>query len=172
MHTFIYLINQKRFMLTSFNSYRRIRYPTQTQVEIWDLKRNRILGKKIAKQKEISPAFVSKAFVEAKKRIKALLEETARSNKTTLGLIDESIGFAKGYNHTFNVTSYITFSPKNGIQVWYDHEGECVECERYGQCRKIILQEYKERNIKIDNPQLRPTDLGKQLFEILEERAK
>jgi hypothetical protein len=156
-------------MLTSFDSYKRIRYPTKKQVEIWFQKRNKISGEKIAKQKEVSPAFVSKAFVEAKKRIKSLLEETAKSNKITLSLINESIGFAKGFNHTFNVESYITFSPKNGIQVWYDHEGECTVCERYGQCRKILLQEYKERDIKIENPQLRPTDLGKQLFKILEE---
>jgi hypothetical protein len=159
-------------MLTGFNSYRRIRYPTETQVEIWFLKRNKISGKEIAEQKEVSPAFVSKAFVEAKNRIRSLLEETAKSNKTTLDLIDETIGFAKGYNHTFNVTSYITFSPKNGIQVWYDHEGECIVCERYGQCRKILLQEYKERDIKIEDPQLRPTDLGKQLFKILEGDTK
>ena len=159
-------------MLTGFDSYRRIRYPTETQVEIWFLKRNKISGKKIAKKKEISPAFVSKAFVEAKKRIRSLLEETARSNKITLSLINETIGFAKGFNHIFNVESYITFSPKNGIQVWYDHKGKCTDCERYGQCRKIILQECKERDIKINNPQLRPTDLGKQLFKILEEQAK
>ena len=159
-------------MLTGFNSYRRIRYPTETQVEIWFLKRNKISGKKIAERKKISPAFVSKAFVEAKNRIRALLEETAKSNRTTLDLINETIGFARGYNHTFNVVSYITFSPKNGIQVWYDHEGDCTVCERYGQCRKILLQEYKERNIKIDNPQLRPTDLGKRLFEILEGYVK
>ena len=159
-------------MLTGFDSYRRIRYPTETQVEIWFLKRNKISGKKIAKKKEISPAFVSKAFVEAKKRIRSLLEETAKSNKITLSIINESIGFAKGFNHTFNVESYITFSPKNGIQVWYDHEGECTVCERYGQCRKIILQEYKERNIKIVDPQLRPTDLGRHMFRILEEQAK
>jgi hypothetical protein len=159
-------------MLTSFDSYRRIRYPTKTQVEIWFLKRNKVLGEEIAKQKEVSPSFVSKAFVEAKKRIKSLLEETAKSNKITLSLINESIGFAKGYNHTFNVESYITFSPINGLQVWYDHVGECTVCERYGQCRKIILQEYKERDIKIDNPQLRPTDLGKRLFKILEEQSK
>ena len=155
-------------MLTSFNSYRRIRYPTETQVEIWFLKRKKISGKKIAIQKEISPAFVSKAFVEAKKRIRSLLEETAKSNKITIDLIDETIGFTRGYNHTFKVVSYITFSPKNGIQVWYDHEGECAVCERYGQCRKILLQEYEERNIKIANPKLRPTDLGQQLFKILE----
>ena len=159
-------------MLTNFDSYRRIRYPTEKQVEIWFLKRNKISGKKIAEQKDISTAFVSKSFVEAKKRIRSLLEETAKSNKIALSLINESIGFAKGFNHTFNVKAYITFSPKNGIQVWYDHLGECTVCERYGQCRKIILQEYKERNMKIDNPQLRPTDLGKELFELLEKRVK
>ncbi|MFX1514484.1 MAG: hypothetical protein ACFFCQ_18065, partial [Promethearchaeota archaeon] len=135
LEIFKLIINQKRFMLTGFSSYRRLHYPTETQVEIWFLKRTKLSGRKIAKQKDISPAFVSKAFVEAKKRIRSLLEETAKSNIITLNLIDETIGFARGYNHPFKVVSYITFSPKNGIQVWYDHEGECAVCERYGQCR-------------------------------------
>jgi hypothetical protein len=159
-------------MLTGFDSYRRIRYPTETQVEIWFLKRKKLSGRKIAKQKEVTPAFVSKSFVEAKKRIKSLLIETAKSNKITLDLINETIGFTRGFSHIFNVISYITFSPKNGVQVWYDHEGDCITCERYGQCSKILLQEFKERSIKIDSPQLRPTDLGKKLFKILEERTK
>jgi len=159
-------------MLTGFDSYRRIRYPTETQVEIWFLKRNKISGKKIAEQKDVSTAFVSKSFVEAKKRIRSLLEETAKSNKITLSLINESIGFASGHSHMFNVKSFITFSPKNGFQVWYDHEGDCVSCERFGQCRKVLLKEFAERNIELNNPHLRPTDLGKQLFTILEENTK
>ncbi|MFW9904773.1 MAG: hypothetical protein ACFFFH_10605 [Candidatus Thorarchaeota archaeon] len=159
-------------MLNGFGKYRRIRYPTETQVEIWYLKRNKLTGKKIAKQKDVTPAFVSKSFVEAKKRIRSLLNETATSNKISLDLINENIGFARGHSHMFNVKSYITFSPKNGVQVWYDHEGDCVNCERFGQCRKILLQEFSERNISLENPQLRPTDLGKQLFKILEDRAQ
>ena len=159
-------------MLNKFGKYRRIRYPTESQIEIWYLKRIKLSGKKIAKQKEVTPAFVSKSFVEAKKRIKSLLNETAASNKVSLDLLNETIGFARGYSHIFNVKAYITFSPKNGVQVWYDHEGDCISCERFGQCRKILLQEFSERNIKLDNPQLRPTDLGKLLFKILEERAQ
>ena len=100
-------------MLNRFGKYRRIRYPTESQVEIWYLKRNNLSGKKIAKKKEVTPAFVSKSFVEAKKRIKSLLTETAISNKISLDLINETLGFARGHSHMFNVKSYITFSPKN-----------------------------------------------------------
>ena len=159
-------------MLTEFNKYRRISYPTETQVEIWILKRNNISGKKIAEEKEVTPAFVSKSFVEAKKRIKSLFKETAKSNKISLNLIDDTLGFARGFSHMFNVAAYITFSPKNGVQVWYDHEGDCISCERYGLCRNILLQEYQERNIKVENPHLRPTDLGNQLFKLLEESVR
>jgi hypothetical protein len=159
-------------MVINLGKYQRIRYPTKTQVEVWFLKRNALSGRKIAKRKDVSPAFISKTLKEANNRIEALLENTAKANKITLELLSAKQGFAKGRSHMFDVTAYITFSPENGVQVWYEHKGDCSSCEELSHCRKILLQEFKERNIKIDNPQLRPTDLGDYLFQKLEEIAK
>jgi hypothetical protein len=159
-------------MLINFGKYQRIRYPTQTQVEVWFLKRNALSGRKIAKQRNVTPAFISRTLKEANKRIKTLLENTAQANKITLDRISAELGFAKGKSHMFDRTAYITFSPENGVQVWYDHKGDCTTCEELTHCRKILLQEFKERNIKIDNPQLRPTNLGDILFQKLEEMVQ
>ncbi|MFX0152659.1 MAG: PCYCGC motif-containing (lipo)protein [Candidatus Hodarchaeota archaeon] len=159
-------------MVTNFGKYHRIRYPTKTQVEIWFLKRNDISGRKIAKQKDVTPAFISKTLKIANKRIKSLLENTAKANKISLNLISAELGFAKGKSHIFNLAAYITFSPENGVQVWYDHKGDCATCEEFTHCRTVLLQEFKERNIKLDNTQLRPTDLGDYLFQKLEDMVK
>ena len=156
-------------MLTFLGNYRPIKYPSKTQVEVWFMKRNEIIGAEIAKHKNVTPAFVSKTLKEANKRIKILLEGTAKANKISLDLINEKIGFARGRSHMFELTAYITFSPENGVQVWYDHKGECSSCNEFSRCRKTILLELKERNIKINNPSLRPTDLGEYLFRKLEE---
>jgi len=159
-------------MVTSFGKYQRLKYPTKTQIEVWFLKRNDLSGRKIAKQKEVTPAFISKTLKEANKRVKSLLENAAKANKITLDLISAEQGFAKGKSHMFHLAAYITFSPENGIQVWYDHKGDCATCEEFTRCRNVLLQEFKERNIKLNNPQLRPTDLGDLLFQKLEEKAK
>ncbi|UCE12477.1 MAG: hypothetical protein JSV04_09805 [Candidatus Heimdallarchaeota archaeon] len=159
-------------MVTSFGKYQPLKYPTKTQVEIWFLKRNDLSGRKIAKQKDVTPAFISKTLKEANKRVKSLLGNAAKANKITLDLISAEQGFAKGKSHMFNQTAYITFSPENGIQVWYDHKGECSICEEFEECRKVLLQEFKARNLKLDNPTQRPTDLGELLFKTLEEMVE
>jgi hypothetical protein len=68
----------------------------------------------------------------------------------------------------FKVKAFITYSPMNGLQVWYDHKGHCENCEEFGDCRRIILQEFKERHIMVQNEALRPTELGEILFEKIE----
>ena len=152
--------------------YKPLVYPTKTQVELWFLKRCRHSGKEIAKQKEISPAFVSKALKEANKRITSILQETARTNKIALDLLSSELGFARGHSRMFDLKAYITFSPANGVQVWYDHKGDCANCEEFDECRKNLFQEYKERNITLKKPALRPTDLGEFLFTTLEAMVK
>ena len=151
---------------------RRVKYPTETQIEIWKMNRKQLTGREIATQRNITPGMVSKTLTEANKRVKALLQNAARMNKITLEVLDPELGYARGISHMFGVNGYITFSPENGLHVWYDHKGDCIECEKYVFCREAILEEFKERNIPIDNPSLRPTNLVEILLTILEERMK
>lgn len=146
-----------------------LKYPTEKQVEIWHLKRNRLTGNQIAKKKGINAATVSKLLKEANERIMTLLENAARGDKIHLEKIDPQIGYAKGHNYTLDIDAYLTYSPLNGVQIWYDHVGECEKCQEYGQCRMSIFQEFKERGIEIPNQKLRPTNLIDFLFEKLEE---
>ncbi|MFX0051729.1 MAG: hypothetical protein ACFFAJ_11485 [Candidatus Hodarchaeota archaeon] len=147
---------------------RRVKYPTETQIEIWSLKRKQLTGREIAIKRSITPGMVSKTLTEANKRVKALLQNAAYMNKITLDITSPEYGYARGKSHMLGVNGYITYSPKNGVQVWYDHKGDCVQCDKYPQCRESILQEFKERNIKIENPTLRPTDLVEILLTTVE----
>ncbi len=152
---------------------RKLKYPTEKQLEIWKLKRDKLKGKEIAKQKAVTTGFVSKTLIDANERIRGLLENAAYMNKITLEVLSEEVGFARGQSHMLGgIQCYITFSPQNGVQVWYEHKGECVNCEKYTMCRDILIQEFKERNIHLNNPQLRPTDLTEVLFQHLEEKVK
>ncbi len=142
--------------------------PTKRQVTIWALKRNKMTGREIAQQIRVDPAFVSRSLKEANKRIEELLEEAGRMNKIKLSLVNGEMGIAHGHSHIFNIDAHITFSPVNGLQVWYEHKGECTSCEEFVECRKALLQEFKERNIEAPNSTLRPTDLSDYLFEKIE----
>ncbi|MHA2095433.1 MAG: hypothetical protein ACW98F_12510 [Candidatus Hodarchaeales archaeon] len=125
-------------------------------------------GKEIAKKKEITTASVSKSLKEANSRIDDLLKNTARSNKVQLDLISPKLGYARGYAPALKLRVYITYSPINGIQVWYDHQGECEMCEELNGCRQSLLQEFKERNLNVPSKTIRPTDLSAVLFTKIE----
>ena len=152
---------------------RKIKYPTNKQLELWQLKRDKLKGKEIAERKKVTTGFVSKTLMDANERIRGLLEHAAHMNKITVEIINEEVGFARGRSAMLGgILCYITFSPKNGVQVWYEHKGECTDCEKYAMCRDILFQEFKERNVKLDNPSMRPTDLTDLLFKTLEEMVE
>ncbi|MFX1512726.1 MAG: hypothetical protein ACFFCQ_09080 [Promethearchaeota archaeon] len=143
--------------------------PTERQVTIWNLNRNKLTGREIAQQIKVDPGFVSRSLKEANKRIKGLLEDVAKMNKIKLDLMNGELGIARGHSYIFDITAYLTFSPINGLQVWYEHKGDCTSCEEFVECRKALLQEFKERDLEIPNPTLRPTDLSDLLFKKIEE---
>ncbi|MHA2109485.1 MAG: hypothetical protein ACXABU_16610 [Candidatus Hodarchaeales archaeon] len=152
-----------------FTYPRKIKYPTENQIEIWALNRDDLTGIEIAKRKKVSPAFVSKTLKKTNGLVKDLLENAARMNKIKIEILSGELGFARGMSHVFIVKAYITFSPENGVQVWYEHKGDCGSCEEFVECRAGLIQEFKERNIRIPNSKLRPTDLGDLLFKKIEE---
>jgi len=106
----------------------------------------------LAKEKKVTPAFVSQTLKEANERIDALLHDAAKANKIKLNYVNTELGFARGKSFVLKMTIFITFSPTNGVQVWYKHQGGCVGCEIYEECRTALLQEFKERKLPIDNP--------------------
>ncbi|MHA2305714.1 MAG: hypothetical protein ACXACU_10000 [Candidatus Hodarchaeales archaeon] len=153
-----------------FVNYRKTKPPTKRQVTIWNMKRNKLKGGEIAKQIKVDPAFVSRSLKETNKRIERLLKDAGKMNKIKLNLTNGELGFARGHSYIFNVPAFITFSPINGLQVWYEHKGECTNCEEFAECRTVLLQEFKERNIQVPEPSLRPTDLSDLLLKKIEER--
>ncbi|MFW9993268.1 MAG: hypothetical protein ACFFD4_14590 [Candidatus Odinarchaeota archaeon] len=149
-------------------TYHNIRYPSTTQAAIWQLKRAQHTGKQIAEQKQISPASVSKNLKEANTRVLALLKNAAKMNKIHLEVTSARLGFARGYSRVFNVPAYITYSPVNGVNVWYHHEGKCEECDDFTPCRKSLINEFEERNIEVPRDVIRPTFLAEILFKKIE----
>jgi hypothetical protein len=109
---------------------------------------------------------VHRALGTANIKIRDALEETARINRIEVRTVDPTKGYLLGYSEHFKTNAFVTFSAKNGIQVWYKHEGNCQKCSKLETCRETLLAEAKERNFLLldDTRKMLPSQLAEALF--------
>jgi hypothetical protein len=117
-------------------------------MKIWDLKRRGFVEAGIARELNVSRQTVHKAADVAHSKVLQALMETAKMNRIRVKTIDPAIGILSGFSSEFKTPVIITFSARNGVQVWYKHEGDCKNCDHLENCRKTLLAEIEERNIQ------------------------
>ena len=141
-------------------------YLTPKQRTIWDLKSSGLQEVNIARKLSVTRQTVHKALDTANIKIGDALEETARINKIEIQTVDPTKGFLLGYSSHFKTKAFITFSAKNGVQVWYKHEGDCEKCSKLQACRETLLSEAKDRNFLIldETSKILPSKLAEALF--------
>lgn len=141
-------------------------YLTPTQKTIWDLKKTGIPEASVARKLKVTRQTVHKALDIANSKITKSLEETAQLNKIKVETVNPTNGILLGYSTHFQTKALITFSAKNGIQVWYKHEGDCKNCEQLQKCKETLLAEAKERNIPISENmnKMLPSEFSEILF--------
>jgi hypothetical protein len=141
-------------------------YLTPKQKMIWDLKSRGLQEAHIARKLNVTRQTVHKALDTANVKIGEALEEVARINKIDVETFNPERGFLKGYSNHFKTQAFITFSAKNGVQVWYKHEGDCEKCSKLEACREILLAEAKDRNFLLldDTNKILPSKLAEALF--------
>ncbi len=133
---------------------------------MWGLKSSGIPEATIARKLNITRQSVHESLDNANNKIGKALEETAKINKIETQKIDPDKGFLLGYSGHFKTQAFITFSAKNGVQVWYKHEGDCEKCNKLQTCRETLLAEAKERNFLIldDTTKISPSALAEALI--------
>lgn len=143
-----------------------IGYLTAKQRTIWGLSANGITEATIAQELNITRQTVHKALDTANAKVYDSLQETAKLNKIKIKTINPAKGFLTGYSAHFQTGALVTFSAKNGVQVWYRHEGDCRNCEQLSTCRETLLGDAKDRNISApENPDsILPSEFAKTLF--------
>ncbi len=126
----------------------------------------RIQEAHIAKKLGVTRQTIHKALDTANLKIGEALEETAKINKIETQKIDPDKGYLLGYSSHFKTAAFITFSAKNGVQVWYKHEGDCQKCSQLQTCRDALLAEAKDRNFLIldDTSKILPSQLAEALI--------
>lgn len=141
-------------------------YLTTKQRQIWYLKGNGLQEAHIARKLNVTRQTIHKALDTANLKIGEALEETAKINKIEIQTVDPTKGFLLGYSSHFKTKAFITFSAKNGVQVWYKHEGDCAKCSKIDACREALLAEAKDRNFLLldDTSKILPSKLAEALF--------
>jgi len=99
-------------------------------------------------------------------KVTKTLLEMAKANQIEAESINSKYGILFGYSIPFKVNAVIFVSEKHGVQVWYEHEGDCNACERYKQCMGLLWDFSDEMNIKLEKA-ASPTKLADELFEKL-----
>ena len=134
------------------------------QFEFWRLRRSGILSIDIARLFNISKQAVSKALLTMDERIEKTLLEMARANQIEVEKINMERGILFGHSVPFNASAIIFVSAKHGMQVWYEHEGNCGTCTRYAQCIELLWDFADEMKLKLEKTE-DPTKLAEELFE-------
>jgi hypothetical protein len=141
-------------------------YLTAKQKIIWDLKNRGHQEASIGRKLNVTRQTIHNVLDVATFKIGEALLEVAKINKIEVDTLDPNRGFLKGYSNHFKTHAFITFSAKNGIQLWYKHEGDCAKCKKLQACKETLLSEAKERNFLLldDTSNILPSKLAEALF--------
>jgi hypothetical protein len=136
----------------------------------WKDRRNGKSVHEIAEKNKISVQAVYKALNSKNSKIENLLLNTAKTNRIRVYCSSKVEGFLWGYSPSFKTDVYITYSPKIGTQVWYEHEGDCGHCEELMDCLWILKTEAEERKLTIPKNFDTPTEIALFLFETVKKK--
>ena len=141
-------------------------YLTPKQKLIWNLKSNGLSEANIARKLKVTRQTVHKALNIANSKVYLALEEAAKINRIKIKTLDPNEGILVGYSAYFKTTALVTFSAKNGVQVWYKHEGDCKNCDQLQTCKETLLAEARGRNIPLpeNTKSMLPSELAEILF--------
>lgn len=140
--------------------------PSSKQFEFWALRRKGFANIDIAKINSISRQAVSRALLRMDEKVAKTLLEMAKASQIEVESLNSRYGILFGYSIPLKVNAIIFVSEKRGIQVWYEHGGDCNSCERYRQCIELLWDFADEMNIKLEKV-ANPTKLADELFEEL-----
>jgi transcriptional regulator len=141
-------------------------YLTTRQRDLWGLKLGGLTESDISRKEEISRQSVHIILDVAREKISQALKEAAEVNRIEIEQMDVMKGVLVGQSLEFGHKVVVTYSPSNGIRIWYAHDDDCRECKLDRSWVKIILKEAQERHIELSDAELRlaPHKLAKLIF--------
>ncbi len=150
----------------------RFGYLTPKQRKYWSMRLSGLTQADISRKMNVTPQTVNKAFNAIDSRVSKALLDAAKVNKVEINRLDSEKGFLLGRDPRSGTRVLITFSERNGIQIWYKDESGCSECNERNNCRQTLFIEAEDRGIKLPEKagDMEPSDLADILFKkIMEE---
>jgi hypothetical protein len=138
-------------------------FTNEKQFEFWKLRRARMPNTAIATNFRISRQAVSKALLSIEGKIETALLEMAKANRIAVEKINPQMGVLLGRSVPLGVNAIIFVSGKHGVQVWYEHDGDCGGCEQYAECIELLWDYADELKISLDRAD-DPTKIAEELF--------
>jgi hypothetical protein len=135
----------------------------EKQFAFWKMRRSGTPNITIANLLGISRQAVSKALLAMDGKIESALHDMAQSNQIAIDTINIERGILLGRSVPLQIPALIFISEKHGIQVWYDHEGDCDTCQRYTECIELLWDYATELGIRIEKT-ADPTEMAEELF--------
>ena len=145
---------------------RTVNYLTNSQRDIWSLSKKGLTQTKIASRLGVSRQAIHKTLNQANERVLGALLDTAQINKLDIKKVDPSKGVLVGYSPGFHSKVFVIYNAKNGVQLWYEHNGQCEGCQKREDCTQKLLETAKEWEIDltVEEEKLPPTLLAEKLF--------
>jgi len=135
----------------------------EKQFGFWKMRRSGMSNVSIADQIGITRQGVSQALLAMDEKIEASLREMATANRIQVDTIDVKRGVLSGKSIPFKTSAYIFVSEKHGMQVWYEHDGDCISCNEFTKCIEFIWDFAAELGIKLEKTQ-DPTKMAEELL--------
>ena len=133
------------------------------QFGFWAMRRNGVTNIGIANKLGISRQAVSRALLLMDEKIGATLYEMANANQIAVEKINAERGILVGRSIPFQTAAIIFVSEKHGVQVWYEHDGDCGTCQRYTECIELLWDYATELGVRIMKT-ADPTTMAEELF--------
>jgi hypothetical protein len=138
------------------------------QFAFWKLRRTGLPNVQIADRFRISRQAVSKALLSMDRKVEETLIEMAHANQIDVERLNAEIGVLFGRSVPFGAAAIVFVSENHGVQVWYEHEGDCGACPRYARCIELLWGYADELGIALEKTD-DPTRLADELFAKLRE---
>lgn len=133
------------------------------QFRFWQMRRSGMSNISIANRIGITRQGVSQALRIMDEKIEASLREMARVNRIQVEKIDVEKGILSGRSIPFRTNAFILVSGKHGMQVWYEHDGDCISCGEFTKCIEFIWDFAAELGIRLEKTQ-DPTKMAEELL--------
>jgi len=143
----------------------------EKQFGFWKMRRSGMSNVSIANELGITRQGVSQALLAMNEKIEASLREMAQANRIQIDGIDVGRGVLFGRSIPFQTNAYILVSEKHGMQVWYEHDGDCKTCGEFTQCIEFIWDFASELGIRIEKT-ADPTKMADELLAKIRESPR